>query len=261
MGSTGRSREWLAAVAGVALVALLLLAGAMAVRARAQGAAPRLPLAPVQVTPASSPSPSWERWTVLRALRPVVAYARPDTRSRVIARFGVVNANGFPSIFLVDRVREAGGRSWYRVWLPVRPNGTRGWVREGGVSFYTTSAKILVDLSERRLRVYRRGQLMGEYPVAIGRPGLETPTGFFYVNQKLRPPDPHGAYGVVALGLSAFQPKLPHWPQGGPVAIHGTNQPELIGKAVSHGCIRMYNRDVREVDRLVPAGSPVVIQE
>ena len=46
------------------------------------------------------------------------------------------------------------------------------------------------------------------------------------------------------MGISAFQPKLPHWPQGGPVAIHGTNQPELIGQAISHGCVRMRNRDM-----------------
>jgi len=45
------------------------------------------------------------------------------------------------------------------------------------------------------------------------------------------------------------------------VAIHGTNQPELVGQAVSHGCVRMRNRDIREVGRLVPAGSPVVISE
>jgi len=256
-----QTREWLVAAAGVALVALALLGGYAAVRARAQGATPRLPLAPVRVTPAASPSPTWERWTVLRALGPVTAYRRPDTGAGVVARFGAVNANGFPSIFLVHSVRQVRGSTWYRVWLPVRPNGTQGWVREGRVSLYTTSAKIVIDLSERRLRVYRRGQLVGDFPVAVGRPGLETPTGFFYVNQKLRPPDPGGPYGVVALGISAFQPKLAHWPQGGPVAIHGTNQPELIGKAVSHGCVRMYNRDVKKVDRLVPAGSPVVIQE
>jgi lipoprotein-anchoring transpeptidase ErfK/SrfK len=97
--------------------------------------------------------------------------------------------------------------------------------------------------------------------VAVGRPSLSTPTGFFFVNQKLKPADPEGVYGELAIGLSAFQPKLSDWPYGGPVAIHGTNQPSLIGQAVSHGCVRMRNNDVREVGRLVPAGSPVVIVE
>ena len=108
--------------------------------------------------------------------------------------------------------------------------------------------------------MYRRGELDGEYPVAVGRPGLETPTGFFFINQKLRPPYPGGAYGALAIGISAFQPKLSGWDQGGPVAIHGTNQPWLIGKAVSHGCVRMRDADVKAVSRMVPTGSPVVIQ-
>jgi lipoprotein-anchoring transpeptidase ErfK/SrfK len=150
---------------------------------------------------------------------------------------------------------------WYRVWLARRPNGSRGWVHEGELAFYTVSSKIVIDLSERKLRVYRRGDLQGTFPVAVGQPGLATPTGFFFVNQKLKPPSPGGPYGVLALGTSAFQPKLVYWPQGGPVAIHGTNEDYLIGKAVSHGCVRMHNKDVLEVSRLVPAGSPVVIQK
>jgi lipoprotein-anchoring transpeptidase ErfK/SrfK len=103
--------------------------------------------------------------------------------------------------------------------------------------------------------------LVGTYPVAVGKPGLSTPTGFFFINQKLRPPTPGGAYGVLALGISAFQTKLAasSWVQGGPVAIHGTNEDWLIGKAVSHGCVRMHDKDVLEVNKYVPAGSPVII--
>jgi lipoprotein-anchoring transpeptidase ErfK/SrfK len=65
---------------------------------------------------------------------------------------------------------------------------------------------------------------------------------------------------VLALSLSAFQPKLSWWPGGGQVAIHGTNQDELIGQAVSHGCVRMHDAHILKVSGLVPAGSPVVIQ-
>ena len=64
---------------------------------------------------------------------------------------------------------------------------------------------------------------------------------------------------MLAIGTSAFQPKLNDWPDGGPVAIHGTNEPWLIGKAISHGCVRMNDEAVLEVSRLVPAGSPVEI--
>ncbi|HMK92758.1 MAG TPA: L,D-transpeptidase, partial [Thermoleophilia bacterium] len=157
------------------------------------------------------------------------------------------------------RAREIGGTTWYDVWLPIRPNGSHGWIREGSVAIFTTSARIEIDLSARRLTVFRRGQALGSFPVAVGTPQLPTPTGHFYVNQKLRPSAPGGPFGVLAIGISAYQPRLPSWPQGGPVAIHGTNQPELIGQAVSHGCVRMRNAAVLKVSAWVPSGSPVDI--
>jgi lipoprotein-anchoring transpeptidase ErfK/SrfK len=177
----------------------------------------------------------------------------------VKTQLGKVNQNGYPTLVLVDSTKQVDGSVWYRVWLAVRPNESQGWVPEGKLAFYTTTAKIMIDLSQRKLRVYRRGELVGSYAVAVGRPGLSTPTGSYFINQKLRPTTPDGAYGVLAIGISAFQPKLAYWAQGGPVAIHGTNEPWLIGKAISHGCVRMLNKDVLEVSRLVPAGSPVEI--
>ena len=174
-------------------------------------------------------------------------------------RFGKTNANDFPSVFLVRSVRQIEGVTWYDVWLPIRPNESHGWIKEGGVAIYTTSAKIVIHLAERRLFVYRRGQLLKVFKVAVGSSALPTPTGVYYINQKLRPLTAGGPYGVLALGLSAFQPKLANWPQGGVVAIHGTDQDALIGQAMSHGCVRMHNADVLKVSAWVPTGSPVVI--
>jgi lipoprotein-anchoring transpeptidase ErfK/SrfK len=170
-------------------------------------------------------------------------------------------AADYPMVVLVDSVKTVGDRVWYRIWVPIRPNETRGWVQEGQLALYATTSKIVIDLSERKLSVYRRGALVGEFPVAVGKPGLSTPTGSYYITQKLLPPDPNGVYGVLQLGTSAFQPKLNDWPDGGQVGIHGTNEPWLIGKAVSHGCVRMKNGDVKQVSRLVPTGSPVEIVE
>jgi hypothetical protein len=245
-------------------VALVVLAGGgwTVVRARAAGAAlPPLPAAPV-VTPSASasPLPAVQRWQVAKAVGPLVAYRRPSTSAPVRGRFGLSNASGYPSVFLVRAVREVGGVTWYDVWLPVRPNGTHGWVRQGDVSIYTTTAKIVVHLAARRLTVYRGGAEVGSFPVAVGMPSLPTPTGTYYIDEKLLPSAPGGPYGVLAMGLSAFQPRLPDWPLGGPVAIHGTNEDALIGQAVSHGCIRMHNADLLKVSAWVPTGSPVVIE-
>ncbi len=250
---------------GLALVAALAVGGYALLQARAEGIPSRQALAPV---PSASPSgradngvASAPHWIVGKAVRPFAVRRSPRNDARPLVRLGRVNPNGYPTLVLVDTTRDVDGVSWSRVWVAMRPNGSRGWVREGDLSFYTTTAKIEISLSQRLLRVYRRGEVRGSFRVAVGRRGLETPTGFFFVNQKLRPASPDGPYGVLAIGISAFQPSLSHWPQGGPVAIHGTNQEELIGQAISHGCVRMRNRDVLQVSRLVPAGSPVVIRK
>jgi lipoprotein-anchoring transpeptidase ErfK/SrfK len=238
------------------------LGGYAAVRARAEGSGAAQSLAPVpSPTPAPSGAsePQYERWTVGVAQRPLTVYRRADTSAPVRARLPMQTAADYPMVVLVDSIKTVDDHIWYRIWAPVRPNGTRGWIEEGQLALYTTASKIVIDLSERKLRVYKRGQLADEFRVAVGKPGLTTPTGSFYITQKLRPPDPNGVYGVLQLGTSAFQPKLNDWPDGGQVGIHGTNEPWLIGKAVSHGCVRMTNAAVREVSRLVPTGSPVEI--
>jgi lipoprotein-anchoring transpeptidase ErfK/SrfK len=250
------------AVVVVALVALSA-AGYEVVHGRAQGSGttqPRAtPLANASPSTAGTTSAPVPRWQVAKAVRSVVAYTRPSTSAPVKARFGTSNIYHYPTVFLVKSTRQIGGTVWYNVWLPIRPNGSRGWIREGTVTIYTTTAMIRIDLSARRLTVYLRGSKAGSFPVAVGMPQLPTPTGDYFINQKLRPATPGGPFGVLAIGISAFQPRLANWPQGGPVAIHGTDQDGLIGQAVSHGCVRMHNADVLLVGRWVPTGSPVVI--
>ena len=250
-------------IAAVAVALAVLAGGGWAVvHARAAGAA----LPPLPPAPSASPGPSArpvaavQSWQVAKAVGSVVAYRRPSTSAPVRRRFGPTNVSGYPSVFLVRGVREVDGVTWYDVWLPIRPNESHGWIRQGDVSIYTTTAKIVVHLATRRLVVYRRGAEVGSFPVAVGMPSLPTPTGIYYVDEKLLPTTPGGPYGVLALGLSAFQPRLPDWPLGGPVAIHGTNEDALIGQAISHGCIRMHNADVLKVSAWVPTGSPVVIE-
>jgi lipoprotein-anchoring transpeptidase ErfK/SrfK len=260
MNATARSIVVL--VAGLAVVLGAALAGYGIVQARAAGGEARQSLAPVALptpSPGASPAPQYERWTVGVAQRPIVVRRRPAYDAPVLTRLPMRTPADYPTIVLVDEVREVDGVPWYRVWLAVPPNESRGWVRDGQMAFYRTASRIVIDLSLRKLMVYRRGELVHTFPVAVGGPGLETPTGRFFITQKLRPPDPNGVYGVLQLGTSATQPKLNGWPDGGLVAIHGTNAPWLIGKAVSHGCVRMRNKDVLAVNRLVPAGSPVVI--
>jgi hypothetical protein len=258
-----RTRDIVLLVAGLVVLLAAVLGGYAAVRARAEGSGASQSLAPVpSPTPAPSGAreePQYERWTVGVAQRPLTVYRRADSSSPVLTKLPMHTAADYPMVVLVDSIKPAGDQVWYRIWVPIKPNGSRGWIKEGQLALYTTSSKIVIDLSQRKLYVYKRGELVKKYPVAVGKPSLPTPTGWFYMTQKLRPPDPNGAYGVLQLGTSAFQTRLNDWPDGGQVGIHGTNEPWLIGKAISHGCVRMTNAAVKEVSRLVPTGSPIEI--
>jgi lipoprotein-anchoring transpeptidase ErfK/SrfK len=94
----------------------------------------------------------------------------------------------------------------------------------------------------------------------VGAEITPTPTGDYYVNQRLTAPDPWGPFGPAALGISAFSPVLQDWVQGGPIAIHGTNDPSSIGAAASHGCIRVRNDILERIFRATLAGTPVAIR-
>jgi lipoprotein-anchoring transpeptidase ErfK/SrfK len=257
-----RTRDIVILAAGLAVLLAAVLGGYAAVRARAEGSGASQALAPVpppSPAPSGASQPQYERWTVGVAQQELTAYKRADASSPVVAKLPTHTSADDPTVVLVDSIKPEGSQVWYHIWLPTPPNESRGWIKEGQLALYTTSSRVVVDLSARKLYVYQRGALVKSFPVAVGKPSLPTPTGTFYITQKLVPPDPNGAYGALALGTSAFQPKLSSWPDGGQVGIHGTNEPWLIGKAISHGCVRMNDKDVKEVSRLVPTGSPVEI--
>lgn len=109
--------------------------------------------------------------------------------------------------------------------------------------------KIVINTTARTLSLYKNGKWYKSYPVAVGKPSTPTPKGIFRI--KNRAVNPGGLFGARWLGLTV--------PEGG-YGIHGTNNPSSIGKAVSNGCIRMYNNDVIELANLVPIGTIVEIK-
>jgi len=145
------------------------------------------------------------------------------------------------------------------VQIPKRPNGVTGYIAVSDVRLFRIWTRIEVDKSSRWLKLFRKDQLLLEVRVAVGTSTTPTPVGRFYVNQLLVPRNRSGPYGPGALGISAFSNVLTGWAQGGPIAIHGTNEPWSIGKAASNGCIRVRNHVARRLLRLVPAGTPVVV--
>ncbi len=179
----------------------------------------------------------------------------------VLARFERLNQNGVSTAFGILGVLPASGckPSWYRVQAPVKPNGSTGYVRADEVFLYRVDTRIEVDLSKRRVTLFRRGRRVLSSRAAIGSSSTPTPLGSFYVNQKLIPTDSGGPFGPGAVGISSFSEVLTGWAQGGPIALHGTNRPELIGAAVSNGCIRLPNPILRRLFAAVYPGTPVLV--
>ena len=195
-----------------------------------------------------------------RARGAVAAHRRPGgPRLRTFQR---PNENGVTTVFgVLAAVRDRDCRvAWYRVQLPMRPNGAIGYVRADRVSLFTVRTRIEVDLSERRIDFFRNGRRILRTRAAIGKAGTPTPVGSYYVNQRLLAGDPSGPFGPGAIGISAFSPVLTGWTQGGPIAIHGTNNPSSIGTAASYGCLRIENRLARRMLYANPEGTPVVIR-
>ena len=195
------------------------------------------------------------------ARRDLHVYDRPGGRPG--ERFGKLNLNGVPTVFgvVARRVEEDCMPSWYQVRLPRRPNGRLGWVRAADVTVAEVETRILVDLSERRVTLFRSGKRVLSTRAAVGASSTPTPTGTFHIDQRLHSGDPGGPFGPSAVGIAAYSEVLTGWAQGGPIAIHGTNRTDLIGQAVSNGCIRGHNEDVRRIFAETRSGTPVVIQE
>jgi lipoprotein-anchoring transpeptidase ErfK/SrfK len=187
----------------------------------------------------------------------------PQARSPMIARLGRLDENGFREVLSVIGMHSGTTCTpdWYRVELSVLPNGTTGWVRAWAVRTYRVRSRIVVDVSQRRLRLYRSGKLQFETRVAVGASATPTPLGRFFVNERYVLPDARGPFGPNALGISAHSNVLAHvWVEDGPIGIHGTNEPWSIGHPASHGCIRVANAVMRRLFPLAPAGTPVIVK-
>jgi hypothetical protein len=171
-------------------------------------------------------------------------------------------SNGLPTVYAVTAIRNtpACRPAWFRVQVPARPNGTTRWVDARPFRVLWVDTRIVIHVQSMRLELVRGGHVVLRSRIAPGAPETPTPLGHFYVTERFRLKDPNGPWGPAALGTSAFSPVLKNWPQGGPIGIHGTNEPWAIGHAASHGCIRLPNATMKRLFAEVPAGTPIVIR-
>ncbi|HEX3873643.1 MAG TPA: L,D-transpeptidase [Solirubrobacteraceae bacterium] len=161
---------------------------------------------------------------------------------------------------VVGRATGPGGAHWLEVMLPGRPNGGRGWIAERGTVLRSTSWRLVVRTSERRVLVYRYGRLVRTFAAIVGKPSTPTPHGEFFVEESVRML-PGSAGAPFALALSARSNTLQEFDGGpGQIAIHGvTGLGGILGTAVSHGCVRVANQSTRWLAGRIGRGVPVTV--
>lgn len=193
-------------------------------------------------------------------VRAVAVRSTPNPKARVIKMMTEFRDDyRIQEIFAVAARTGTDHRPWYKISIPMRPNGTMGWIPADTASLAPTVGAIDVHRKARRIDLFWHGKRVWQGTVAIGAPGMETPLGHYYVAARFVPyQDPF--LGVFAVETSGYS-KLTEWPGGGWFGIHGTSMPQLLGQAVSHGCIRVSNLTATKLRRYAPLGTPIVIRD
>ncbi|HEV7938458.1 MAG TPA: L,D-transpeptidase [Solirubrobacteraceae bacterium] len=149
---------------------------------------------------------------------------------------------------------------WLEVMLPGRPDGSTGWIAKEGTRELVTGWRILVDLGARRVTVYHDGREARAFRAVVGKRSTPTPTGQFFVEETVQL-QPGEADGPFALALSARSNVLQEF-EGGPgqIGIHGRQGlGGTLGRAESHGCIRLATASIDWLAVRVGPGTPVKI--
>lgn len=181
-------------------------------------------------------------------------YVNPTLGSSVRQTFGARTDYGSPRVFVIVN----GRRDFVQVRLPARPNGQLAWLPRSKVHIHSVSDRILVRTQAHTITIVVNGETRIAR-IGVGSQRYPTPHGQFYVTDRVSTRHPKSAYGAFALGLSAYSEVLTEFGGGdGQVGIHGTNDPDSIGRSVSHGCIRV-PYDVVPILRMVQLGTPVTI--
>ncbi len=211
------------------------------------------PLPPAFPTPTTTPA---YRHLVATAVGPSIdVFAAPDAVAGPAWTLPNPRPSGSEQVFLVVGQQ----RGWLNVLVPVRPNGSTGWIRTSDVTVLGHDFSIVVSLGAHTLTVYEGDRVWAEEPVGVGVENTPTPGGRFYTVELFA--SQKAAYGPYAYGLSGYSEVFYDFAGGdGQFGIHGTSDPSGIGSDVSNGCIRMNNDAITRLAEALPIGVPVEIR-
>ena len=190
-------------------------------------------------------------------VKSIAVYDAPDASAPKL-QLSNPTADDVVRVLLVDHGQ---GTDWLKVDLPVRPNGSTGFIKSSDVDLKEDYWRISVELGARRITVWNGDHVVHTEPVGVGAAASPTPPGEYFITEALTVPSfQRSAYGPYAFGTSAHSDVYTTFGAGdGTVGIHGTGDPSSLGKDVSHGCIRLSNDGITSLIHQVPLGTPVEI--
>jgi lipoprotein-anchoring transpeptidase ErfK/SrfK len=168
--------------------------------------------------------------------------------------------NPFGAREVLAVVGRPAASGWAQVELPIRPNGSVGWIPIARVTLTETSYQVVVSVEAHTVTVTNAGRVVLTTPAAVGKSSTPTPTGHTYLWELIRPDDPNGAYGPYIFGLGWYSDAYAVFNGGdAQIGIHGQDEPWSVGHPVSHGCVRLANPVISQLATMLPLGTPVTI--
>ncbi|MEM7094716.1 MAG: L,D-transpeptidase family protein [Actinomycetota bacterium] len=219
------------------------------------------PAAPVDV-----PAPNPTGGTFTHTLRATVAqptlYTEPGGAQFMPQFRGTALPPVNPTVFgnpLVYRVLAgAPGDTWAQVLVPAHPNGTRAWVQTSQFTWGSSNRMIQINVGTNTVTVFEGSEVLLTTSAVTGKSSSRTPIAEGWVEEIM--PGPSGAYGPMLISLGMFSNDLTSFGGGVPkIALHGTNNPSLMGQYASNGCIRVQNSVITQIAGMVAPGSKVII--
>lgn len=233
----------------LAAACVLTIAGS----ASSAGGSTQAPQAVALPTPPSFTGGSW----TARVLFTTKARSLPGAGTVVMTVRHFAPYTQGPHVLMVTGAQVVNGRMWVRVLLPKRPNRSQGWISEDALELRRITTWIRVSVRARTVRVFRNGRRIKSFGAAVGTGGTPTPTGLFAIHD---PVPTSGELGPYIFVLTAHSNVLKTFAGGdGVVAIHGWPASNVLGKAVSHGCVRMSRAGAGGLAPYAKPGTPVEI--
>jgi L,D-transpeptidase catalytic domain len=210
-------------------------------------------------------SPSRAGATIAKAVVAADVFVEPGAGVRVWRAATQTPWGHNPTWLLVlGCATDQAGREWLRVLLPIRPNGSTGWIRADFVLLGHSDYSVEVRVGHAQVAVFKGGRLVRRVGAVVGARATPTPVGLFAVYDPVLQPRPEGFVGPWVIHLTGHSDVLDDFGGGpGRIAIHGRGAASLrvpLGSAASHGCIRVDSDVVSWLARTLPMGTPVVVR-